>query len=388
VLKKSRDLAISVVDGFGHAVPEALVCATTQSLAFVKEKTDSAGKTLLRVPSGLALQHVFALKDGVGLDPVFFQARFPHAFRDALAPDSDQPLKFELTGARTVRVHVFDQEHKPIAGIRVACQPYGFWKRAALFSPPNDPVFEPETDAVGVATFRFLPHGNVGVRVEVAPRWVADQRMVPADPTSRPVDVDMTVYRRERVTGSVETVNGKPAVGATVEIGGSGGYRYVYLGQTVTTDASGAFGLWLAPEAYYEFEARGDKTIAPLQKLVIRVGEPVQPLSFVIAPATRVHGRIVRAKDKSPAPKRIVFVQTKDLGYDSLPASQRFARPRNLPGGPLLSKHTSTDANGQFEFFLAPGKYVLSWDPVVQLDVTNQKEIVVDLVDKSPSASR
>jgi Carboxypeptidase regulatory-like domain/Thioredoxin-like len=386
VLKKSRDVTIGVVDGSGSPVPDALVGASTQLIFFARAKTDSAGKAVLRVPSGLALQHVFALKDGVGFDAVGYEAQSLGGRPNprTLGPDSDQPLKFELTGARTVRVHVADQEHKPIAGIRVTRLSHYLPKRAVAFSPPDDPLFEPMTDAAGIACFRFVPFELTYLRFAVitASRWAATQPMLFA--RSREADITTIVYRREKVTGDVKTVGGKPAAGATVEAGGSG-YEFDQVGQTVKTDASGAFEFWLAPEAYYEFEARGDKTIAPRQKRVIRPGVPVQPLSFVLAPATHVHGRLVRAKDKSPVRQATVFVQTKDLGYNSLPESQQLPRPRNTRRGigPVLFRSTSTDADGRFEFFLAPGKYALNWGPA-QVEVTDQKEIVVDLVDKRP----
>ena len=271
VLKKSRTLDIAVVDGHGKPVSEASVGATTHWIRIAAGKTDAAGKALLQVPGGLPLGEVFAIKDGVGLDAVSYQGQLlggrPNP--NTLAPDDARPLKFELKGARAVRVHVVDQNRKPIAGIRV--RPWTLWlgARGVSFSIPEDDVFQPKTDAAGIAAFRYLPtaeRGFLQLNAHTDPHWAATQVRVSA--LSNSTEATIVVYPRERVRGTVVTAEGKPAAGATIELSGSS-YEFEQIRDLREADAHGAFELWLVPETYYAFEARGDKTVSAMQRRIV-----------------------------------------------------------------------------------------------------------------------
>ncbi len=159
VLKKSRTLDMAVVDGKGKAVSDASVGAITRDFHFATGKTDAAGKALLQVPDGLSLGEVFAIKDEVGLDAVSYRRQRLGGRTNprTLAADDAGPLKFELTDARPVRVHVVDQNRKPVAGIRVSLRSLWLPKRGVAFTIPEDDSFQPKTDAAGIAVFRYLP---------------------------------------------------------------------------------------------------------------------------------------------------------------------------------------------------------------------------------------
>ena len=127
-------------------------------------------------------------------------------------------------------------------------------------------------------------------------------------------------------------------------------------------DAHGAFELWLAPESYYAFEVRGDKTL-PFDAAPDRgAGVPVEPLKFVLEPATRVHGRVVRAKDKSPLSAVYVGLQVKMTNeYYKLPKEQQLPNPSNSHRGIFgnIYHRMQSGPDGQFEFYVAPGQYTL-----------------------------
>ncbi|HEX4070880.1 MAG TPA: thioredoxin family protein, partial [Planctomycetaceae bacterium] len=397
VLKKSRTLDMAVVDGKGKPVSEASVGAITHWIRIAAEKTDAAGKAVLQLPDGLPLNEVFAIKDEAGLDAVSYQGqrlgRRPNP--RTLSPDDARPLKFKLTGARPIRVHVVDQNHKPIAGIRVG--PWSFWlaERGVSFVIPEDDIFQPKTDAAGIAAFRYLPtaeRGFLQLNAHTGPHWAATQVRVSA--RSNSTEPTIVVYPRERVRGTVVTAEGKPAAGATIELSGSS-YEFEQIRDLREADAHGAFELWLVPETYYVFEARGDKTVSAIQRRIVRAGVPVEPLKFVIEPGTRVHGRVVRAKDKSPLSGVYVGLQLKLTNeYYKLPKDQQLPNPGNSRRGIFsnIYRGMPSGPDGQFEFYVAPGQYVAQlntlWrtDPV-NIDVTGQQEIAVELVDNRPEQS-
>jgi 5-hydroxyisourate hydrolase-like protein (transthyretin family) len=397
VLKKSRTLDLAVVDGKGQPVSEASVGAITYGLRFVAAKTDAAGKALLQIPSELPLNEVFAIKDEVGFDAVSYQRQRLDGKlnRRKLAPDDDKPLKFQLTGARPVRVHVVDQNHKPITGMRVSPRSVWFTKRGVTFLIPEDDVFQPQTDAAGVAAFRYLPAAQstfLEFHAHTDPHWAATPARVAARSSS--TEPTIVVYPRERARGTVVTAEGKPAAGATIELSGSS-YEFEQIRDVREADANGVFELWLAPESYYAFEARGDKTVSAMLRRIVRAGAPVEPLKFVLEPATRVHGRVVRAKDKSPLSRVYVGLQLKMINeYYKLPKDQQLPNPGNSRRGIFANIYRGmpSGSDGQFEFYVAPGQYIVQlntlWraDPI-QIDVTHQKDLVVDLVDNRPDQS-
>jgi hypothetical protein len=399
VLTKPRDLDIRVTDQSARPLSGATVGAVVNSFVVAEGKTDSAGKAILRIPEGLHLQEVFALKEAFGFDSVYLGGASRRVMSQAAAKSGDKPSELRLTPASTVRVHVVDPNGKPIAGMRVA--PSMFWvpgRGYVQFLTPMNETFEPRTDAAGVATFGYLPEGGkVRVTAFTDSHWTATLPIVGARTTSAEAgsrEATIVVYHREPVRGTVVTADGKPAARVNVEVSGSS-YLFDFVRTTAVSDAQGAFEVWLPPESYCAFEARRDKEVAVMQRRIVRAGVPVEPLTFVLEQGTRVHGRVLRAKDKSPVSGVIVGLQPQMTNeYYKLPKEQQLANPRNSRRGIFANIYQSvlSRPDGQFEFYVAPGKYVVQLNTMwrttpTQIDVAHQKDVAVDLVDNRPERS-
>src|SRR5262249_16093641 len=117
VLRKAREVPVTVVDGEDRPVEGATVAAMAFWFRVADEtKSDAAGKALLRVPAEAALQCVFAVKDDVGLAYFAYQRDGQPASNGyALAPDHQDAITLVLNGTRKVTVHLVDDRGDPIA---------------------------------------------------------------------------------------------------------------------------------------------------------------------------------------------------------------------------------------------------------------------------------
>ena len=73
VLRKSRAIPITVLDGKGQPLADAKIHADFHSFSprvaprqLIEQATDTQGKALFRVPSDMPLAYVFAVKAGAG----------------------------------------------------------------------------------------------------------------------------------------------------------------------------------------------------------------------------------------------------------------------------------------------------------------------------------
>lgn len=184
----------------------------------------------------------------------------------------------------------------------------------------------------------------------------------------------------------VTATEGHPAAAAEVRVFGMG-YEIDNFDKRVSCDAKGQFELGVLPNKYYTFAARRGQERSGFEKRVIRSGMPVDPIKLVLKPGTRVSGRLTRGQANSPVAQQTIALRLGfDNDYEKLPDQQKLPRPegRRRRIGPLWVEETRTDAEGRFEFLVAPGSYLLTFrhEP---LEVKDQKALVVDVVDRRPN---
>jgi uncharacterized GH25 family protein len=397
VLKKPREITVTVTDKSGNAIQGATVGASVQNAVLVRQETDAQGQALLRLPEGLASRTIFAMKAGVGFDYV---ESGPAKRKRSQAADKDDNLKFVFTGARTVTVRVTDRAGKPIAGVELYPWYFNLPKKGQfnMTGVSSEELFTRLTDQQGVATFPFVPTDNQG-KVTFWMGKVADYAPLERptfDPQSKSDSITTVMAPLERVRGKVMTAEGRPAVAAEVKAYGVGYDMNLDDFQgSAKCDSHGNFELRVPPNKYYTFSARRDRAVAPLQNRTILLGEATEPLNFVLKPGQRVYGQVTRARDKTPFAHGTVSLSLNPSDdYSKLPKSQQLPNPRKSRRwiGPQFSENAETDAKGRFEFFAPPGSYNVQLNGVweqrrrsVQLE--DQNDIEVNLVDSRPEKS-
>jgi hypothetical protein len=160
VLHKTHEIQATVLDAKGHPVPGATVAANLENINIDVDKqlSDTSGKAVLRVPVGVRLGSMFAVKAAVGVDYFVFRERGEVASDPyKLAADDTRSLQFVLAGARTLHVRMVDEHLRPQAGVIV--QGYNFRRKRKGGSLGLNLMkdFIQTTDAAGVATFRTIP---------------------------------------------------------------------------------------------------------------------------------------------------------------------------------------------------------------------------------------
>ena len=224
------------------------------------------------------------------------------------------------------------------------------------------------------------------------PHWAATQVRVSS--RSNSTEPTIVVYPR-RVRGTVVTAEGKPAAGETIELSGSS-YEFEQIRDLREADAPWERSNCGSCRKRITYSRpRGDKTVSAIQRRIVARACRSSRSSSCSSPRRRVHGRVVRAKDKSPLSGTYVGLQVKMTNeYYKLPKDQQLPNPGNSRRGIFANIYRGmpSGSDGQFEFYVAPGQYIVQlntlWraDPI-QIDVTHQKDLVVDLVDNRPEQS-
>jgi hypothetical protein len=233
-------------------------------------------------------------------------------------------------------------------------------------------AFEAMTDAKGIAEFRIAP-------AEIEPslsfsgffsgtsEYVFSER-VELDPTEKSSYFRVVARHRMVLPIRVTYADGRPAVGAEITSSSRSLTRPGRGSWNSLTDGDGMSHAMPAQEdSYFTASAQSGRFAAPLVACLARVGQPAAPLHLMLRPATRVHGTLTAGKDRRPVAKRSFSVLQRDDANAQIPKDQ--LPPRGPGPDPLPIRHLeTTDEQGHFEFFAAPGRYYLDDNGPVLLD--------------------
>jgi RNA polymerase sigma factor (sigma-70 family) len=355
ICKPAREVGVLVLDRDGKPVPDAAVAFLVDKNPVADGRTDTVGRWTARVPAGEKDWAVLARKAKVGFD---YAAAGAQGDRNALKPLPDQ-LTLTLDGARTVRVKAVDREGRPIGGVAVgvsSVQKAGHdWFSNWLSSNAD---LWPTTGRDGIAVLDWLPErlaGGVGLSGQsdalypVQPAWIPGDR--PAD------EVTITLLPFETLSGRIAHADGRPAAGVPVEVSGQGPANgrggNAWKGSALT-DADGRYQFKALSEQVYVVLVHGKEWAAPYRAdVVVHAGKPVDGVDFVLARATRVHGRLTVGKENEPAPRSPVLVAIfQPLKSDSLRINGKSYHPQAQ-----WHAWAETDEHARYEVYLGPGEY-------------------------------
>ena len=214
-----------------------------------------------------------------------------------------------------------------------------------------------------VAPFRTIPAGNTAILsfrakledYDLLQRWEFD----PAKPTNELIG---TMVRLVPLVGVVTDSQDKPVAEATVSVFGDGHQSEGFRG-TVNSQADGKFQILVKPNHYYVLAAAQGKSASPINRLILRSGQPTEPVKLVLQPATRIHGTLISSADGKPLGDRFVSLRSDDgLYYHKLPKEQQLPNPLDdrTSLSPALYQSMRSAPQGEFEFFVGPGSFSLS----------------------------
>jgi hypothetical protein len=399
-LRKARELVVTVTDPAQQPIAGARVGVDMGNNflrrgTIAEELTNDKGLAVLRFAADAAVQCVFAVKRDVGVNS------------KPLVVGPLAPQTLVLGDNSTIAMRVIDDEDKPLAGVSI----WPSWAGQFAFPARELEELRVVTDAMGQATLRMLPaaiSNSIGFGVEL--KGYAVIQPIRYDSRAAPKEITARLAPLITLRGKVKGADGTPPVGHTEVFAGGAGYRpqepngsfgprwragETGAGFKASCDESGAFELQVARNQYYALVAwsspqqgRKDSLVSPIQMRVVGGESLADELSFTLGPGTRVHGRVTRVQNRtqvSVLPSAPMDLAWRDAeSYAKLPREQRLPNPENktVEIAPALIQTVWTDGEGEFEFYVPPGRYVLSakgygGEPKT-VEVTDQAEIKAD----------
>ena len=305
VLRPAREVTVTVVDGHGAPVPDAVVVALDRYFPVAEMHTDARGLAVLRVPADANMQWIVGAKRGVGFD------YFENDRSGWLTPWARPPrsARLVLDGARTVRIRAVDSAGRPVPGVELATSMIR--KKGKL----------------GAIHFARLPHQSPHGR-----EWRRDVRLAagrPDGPTRRSTRPRRRTSCRSGLPGRRQARGRADGPGPASDAGlGQGdlprrlaraghpgpGPRlgrppvagFAHSARARTAD-DGSYAMDLPPEHSYMIGVTDDEWAAPsLAGIVVREGVARAGLDLTLERGSVVRGRVTFEPDSKPAPGRTV----------------------------------------------------------------------------------
>ncbi len=385
VVKPARSVMVRVKDASGAPVPGAAVEAFDYGSRF-HATTAPDGVATLRVPADASIRCVIGLKSGAGFDYFENYRTTPPNARIEFPP---LPAEITLTldGAQTVRIKVLGPDGRPMPGVAIAPWRPSKPGKIETLDVSRGATTRATTDAMGVAVFDWLPkvasptNSAGGVRffiVSGGGLFSSEDaiRYVPGGPT----ELTVRLHRGARITGTVRFPDGRPA-GRILVLAGLISRGWLARGER--TDDEGRYAFDLAPGHPLMIAVRDESWAAPsLTSVVLREGQEQGGLDFTLGKGTLIHGRVTEGADGRPSPGAVVALFEEG---GALPKELRTVSASTFE----LNRNTYTDAQGNYQFRVGPGRYRLQGSRIDgnvtrTVEVKDEEEIVRDLARNGP----
>lgn len=362
-LQPARSIRLKVADADGLAVADARVAVQADYPWFGVGRTDAAGMAEMQMPAQLRIQAVVAWKDDEGLDYRAYAVPQDRT-ADALAKSSEFPASGEetlvLEGAKPVRVRLMDEQHEPLAGVKI--YPWYLQKEGQpqeLHTSFLISAFSEASGKDGRAAFRWMPRWQErpAVLSPIAPQFV-HSRIVYDPKQNGPEELDLQLIRQVPLRGRVTLPDGSPAAGIEIHASGAG-YAWDSGRAETISDARGQYELLVDPDQIYLVVAGNQQwAAAPQTGFAVFKNQPVEGKDFRLRAATRVHGRLLSEWDSSPLADQYVSVYQYGQDLHSMPGTV-LANPKDSRSyvRPMYVRRVKTDAAGRFEFRLGDGSF-------------------------------
>ncbi|MCA9097867.1 MAG: carboxypeptidase regulatory-like domain-containing protein, partial [Planctomycetaceae bacterium] len=359
----AREISVRVVDGLQKPVPGATVGVVANYRSAGVSETDADGKANMYLPQDAIIQHVYAAKNEVGLDyRSFVLPRNQRNDRKAVVPEyPKEGITLSLEGVKPLTVTAKTVDAEPIPGLMLyvwLLQKPGEPEELNLSTLRGAEMFFQKTNAQGRADFNWIPSWETS-KLQIWPTsdQFTHERSI-YDPATGNGTLEILLHRLVPVRGIVKRPDGSPAGGAVIEIVGEG-YSFDGFRRSVRTNADGTFEAKVSPNKVYLMVANDRQLVsAPQTGFAVWPDKPIENLEFLLQPAARIHGHVTMGTDKTPISGRTIYSYQYGQDLSSQP-DVTLPNPEDSRKwvAPMLVHSTTTDSEGNFEFFLGPGKH-------------------------------
>jgi len=376
VLKPSRSVTVRVKDAAGRPVPGAMVEAAEISFR-THCVTGADGLAKLQIPTDARVEWVIGFKPKAGLD--YFHI-YDRRTRTASRPVPEEVM-LTLGATEGVRIKTIDSSGRPVSGVGFKPIMIQLVGKKGSVRGSLCATLSAVTDAMGVASFDWLPREAAVMRFAINPGGeYSCPDSLEYDPAG-PHELTARLLRSTRLSGTVRLPDGRPAAQIEIKANGWRGAGPPQGMVLTRSDDDGRYALDVPPEKAYIVAVVDDAWAArSLTNIVMREGQPQSGLDFSLIKGTRLHGQVsVGALHAPVAGARVMLIEKGEI------------LPRDFRGimgdkGQLMRATTTTDARGRFEFRVGPGSYTvtsangeLQVPEQVSVEVKQEPEIVCDV---------
>lgn len=384
-LKPIRKIRLRVVDETGAPIAGAKTAAQLAYPRVGYAQTNDAGIAEIALPEKERILTIVAWKDGKGLDYRSFELS-----REQRGVVGAQPPEFPASGEATLalegtqpfEMRVIDEDQKPIPQV----QTYGWLlKKESEVNYLNLSYFQSAfvelTDDEGVSRFRWVPKWHQTMMVPHAYSPLYESPRIEYEPTKGNGRVEAKLIKKVRVSGQVVHADGKPANRILVRASNDGGIR-----EMTYTNADGGFEFFICPVNNLFITVEDKKWVAAsLSGFAIEKDKPRELPKLVLRTATRLHGVLLDQDSGMPAGGIDIYLV--QIGRPPVKFDGQINSDAEDPwdlGGIRHSRRIETNAQGEFEFHVEPGFYLLGASPLKltdyqKLEIKDEPTVVANL---------
>lgn len=281
-----------------------------------------------------------------------------------------------------MRVHLVDERRRPLPGVRIQAAHLHRPGRGGAATFFDVEEFIVAADQTRIAEFDAIPAEALPPLVfgsGTSGYFVYEQATF--DPAEPVTDLTVVATRLPVLRVQVTYPDGRPALGARVHYTERryGRNRSFSMGEHLYHSAGEMDVTTFEGDSYCVVSATSDRFVSAMEARVARMGEPLRPVHLVLQPGARVHGTLTVGKNRRPAANEsVTLIERDDANYSKLPEDERL--PRTLTRAELahpaidIPWYATTDADGRFEFYAAPGRYVIGAERVYFNEVAKAKD--------------
>lgn len=372
-LKPIRTITVRVTDASRTPVAGATVEAAAYNSAYVHAITGPDGSASIRIPTGVKIEWIIALKPGQGFDYAEFGPHENELWNGGTpAPNLPESVTLTLDGARVVRIQAVDAHDKALAGVEfhpLSIKKEGRQTEVSLLSK----AVEVQTGADGIATFDWLPTNKQPLLFRPSDEFAL--RLVPVDEEETEI-VTTRVDQLGTIRGRVVRPDGSPASGIVVHAQERAADPIDQAQSRTTPD--GSYELEVnTGEIYAVFVEDTDWAAPSRLDVKVRDGNPIENVDFRLERGTTLQGRITVGLDKRPVSSQLVTV------IEEKEATPEQFRNKDNPFERTAGRKSEaySDEDGRYAFRLSPGNFTLLGPPGNEdehITIKDQDELVRD----------
>ena len=358
-LAPAREVRIHVNGSNGMVAPRVQVGVVSGTKLVTVGETDGKGLASLQIPQKLDNPLVFAFSPELGFDygplPSVDLGKNPAEESSKIL----KPLELALAKTRPVELQVNDINGKPVQQVPVAVSGIRKPDMKSVFRFSSIPeLITAESNSQGKVRFAWMPDWRNALSfVAVSPRFTSYSARWTEDSGNSPVN--LTVFRKFPVRGTVLKADGTPASGLSMRFHGKTSLpntrRSSMDAAEAFTDDQGKFELFLAPSHFYMgFSQDPLLNFNKPIELYFADEKEIKEQSWTVRAGTRLFGQVIDKSTGKPVVNQNVTVTQFTSKVIVQPGQSGFYRAQ-----PAYMRMAKTDENGRYEFRVGAGKFLI-----------------------------